>query len=673
MKIYLLDLAHTQTVTDQSLTVPLSIGYIKAYLVQEMGDSVDVKLFKHPEEALANIITDQPDIVGFANYGWNRDLNLKVGSYIREILPNALLVAGGPNIDPAENLRTKFLKEFSFLDYAIIMGGEEPFAELVSWWREGQKNKDDLPNNLIWLEGDKLHSTPERPLKKIIENIPSPYLAGYLDEFLARNMVPLLETNRGCPFSCAFCAWGMASQDLVRRFDHIRAIEEIEYIGARSQAKNWIVCDANFGILKRDIELAKAIRKVKDTTGFPAHCHVWTAKNVTERNLEIGEIFGDMAVPCMAVQSMDDEVLKNIKRSNISIDTYKEYQQKFHAMGQQTYSDTIIPLPAETMESHISGLTQLMNFGVDLIANHNMRLLAGAETNSDETREKFDFKTRYRLIHGDAGEYKTPTGKTIKSFEYEESLRATSTMPEEDVFYLRKLHFLVEFCWNVEAYKPLLTLLQANNINPMVALTKLIEVPSGLVSDEVSNKIKEFWAEFDDLSSAEWFNSTAEIEEYFSHEENFSKLVNLEYEKLNTLFVVKLLQGYKEEFDAVIRAISAQELPDNPELLNDIMGYVVSTFPSLNHPDDEMVIDLSGGFVSQELEIDDLAANSKAAQIRLYESDKRREVIEIILNSEGKTLSKILNTQGISMGQLKFSIDEGYGYGRRFKQYLLRT
>ena len=39
------------------------------------------------------------------------------------------------------------------------------------------------------------------------------------------------------------------------------ALEEIKYAGARSNAKNWIVCDANFGLLKRDINLAKAIEK----------------------------------------------------------------------------------------------------------------------------------------------------------------------------------------------------------------------------------------------------------------------------------------------------------------------------------------------------------------------------------------------------------------------------
>ena len=194
------------------------------------------------------------------------------------------------------------------------------------------------------MDKNKLVYTGNRPLKKNITNILSPYLSGSLDEFIDLGMVPLFETNRGCPFKCAFCAWGSASKDLVRRMDLDVALEEIKYVGEKSEAKNWIVCDANFGLLKRDVELARAIRKVKDEKGRPDKCDIWLAKNTTDRNLEIAEIMGDMIVPVMAVQTLADEVLKNINRDNISTDTYAAYQRRFHSIGSKTYSDVIVPL-----------------------------------------------------------------------------------------------------------------------------------------------------------------------------------------------------------------------------------------------------------------------------------------------------------------------------------------
>ena len=49
-----------------------------------------------------------------------------------------------------------------------------------------------------------------------LDDIPSPYLEGYLDEFLAEpKLSPLLESNRGCPFSCTFCVDGINDRSKV--------------------------------------------------------------------------------------------------------------------------------------------------------------------------------------------------------------------------------------------------------------------------------------------------------------------------------------------------------------------------------------------------------------------------------------------------------------------------
>lgn len=60
--------------------------------------------------------------------------------------------------------------------------------------------------------------------------------------------------------------------------------------------------------MKLDVELARAVRKVKDEKGRPDKCDIWFAKNTTYRNLEIAEIVEDMTAPVMAVQTLADEV-----------------------------------------------------------------------------------------------------------------------------------------------------------------------------------------------------------------------------------------------------------------------------------------------------------------------------------------------------------------------------
>lgn len=617
-KIFLADLAHTYGVADHVLTMPLGIGYVKAYAIDALGDSVDIRLFKHPERFLAAVHDQQPHVIGFANYGWNQNLNREIGRYVRKAAPRALIVAGGPNIDPGASRRAAFMAKHDYLDFLIVDGGEEPFTDLVKWNREDQRDFGRLPSNVVWRDGDTVRATKERALKKIIEHLPSPYLGGHLDEFLDAGLIPLFETNRGCPFRCTFCAWGSASKNLVRRIDLDQAIAEVKYVGERSNARHWIICDANFGILPRDLEIAQAIRKVKDTKGRPRTCDIWLAKNVTDRCLAIGEVLGDMAVPVMAVQSLDEEVLRHIKRDNISLDTYEQYQQKFHKIGSRTYSDLIVPLPSETLDSHLGALRTLMTLGVDIIQNHNMRLLAGAETNSDETRERFQFRTKYRLIHGDAGMYRAPDGSTIRSFEHEESLRSTNTMSEAEVFWLRKLHFMVDFAWNIEVYKPMLDLGLCHGVNPVDVMLKVVHHKS----------LEPFFEHFDRCSSEEWYDDEAAIQGYFFRPENFQRLINREFEKLNIQFSVIALQLFKRMFDAAMSE-ALREFDAVPVgALADTEALCFALFPPLD----------------------------QEPPVPFVETESRKELRSLINKAHGTTLSKILNTNGISLRDLKLTI-----------------
>lgn len=523
----------------------------------------------------------------------------------------------------------------------------------MTWWRDTTRDPAALPSNLVWRQDGELHENGERPLKKIIDDIPSPYLSGILDEFLTAGMIPMFETNPGCPFKCTFCAWGSASKHLVRPMDVDQALAEIAYVGEPSDARNLIVCDANFGILKRDVELAKAIRAVRDSKGAPAMCHIWLAKNATERNLEIGEILGDMTVPVMAVQSLEDEVLENIKRDNISTETYAEYQKKFHRMGSRTYSDLIVPLPAETLERHLAALRQLFDMGVDIIQNHNMRLLAGAETNSIEPRSQFGFETKYRLIHGDAGEYHAPDDTVIRVFEYEESLRSTTTMSEDDLLYLRKLHIPVDFRWNIEVYKPLLRATQAYGSIPVDVLISILHTAAIGGSVEIAG----FFERFDEMSRDEWFDSDDEIEPHFADSTQFQRLIDQELEELNILFSVILLREAKSDFDSLIEAV-IRDLGTVPEtILRAAADYTFSSFPSLADDRLPAAIDLPENYLSFDPEAGpDFVLSAGHRSFALDEPPERREVRRILGASRDQTLSKILNTQGIALCDLRLSV-----------------
>ena len=54
MLIYLADLAHTYSTKNESLMVPLNIGYLKAYALEKHKDKIEIKLFKDPQKLLGS-------------------------------------------------------------------------------------------------------------------------------------------------------------------------------------------------------------------------------------------------------------------------------------------------------------------------------------------------------------------------------------------------------------------------------------------------------------------------------------------------------------------------------------------------------------------------------------------------------------------------------------------
>ena len=99
------------------------------------------------------------------------------------------------------------------------------------WEGSARHEFDHIPGISFQRDG-RVVTTPERARIANLDDIPSPFLEGILpfrDKYgKAIYDVALLETNRGCPYSCAFCYWGGAIGQKVRAFSRERLREELE-------------------------------------------------------------------------------------------------------------------------------------------------------------------------------------------------------------------------------------------------------------------------------------------------------------------------------------------------------------------------------------------------------------------------------------------------------------
>ena len=304
--------------------------------------------------------------------------------------------------------------------------------------------------------------------------------------------------------------------------------EELNYIARKSAHQPyWICCDANFGILKRDVKIAGMLQQIKNEYGYPVKVELWHSKNTGDRNIEIVRILNDHE-GYIAIQSTDTEVLKNCGRRNISfkeIERHIDYYKEHHM---EVLTDILIGLPGETAESHLNTLIKAFDLGFGKINPMNIRMLPGSQYESKADREKYLIKTKFRPIFGAYGIY---DGQRV--FEIEESVRATKDMSEIELEGFKIVHWLVYFCWNTGFIKPFLKFAQLHGVNPALILHELYTTkPSSLV-DVFSKMEKE--------SMAEWFETKEEMIQHYEQQMYFDEVVN-NFVKLNAAWVANMFQ-----------------------------------------------------------------------------------------------------------------------------------
>ena len=278
---------------------------------------------------------------------WNSNINSQIIKYSKKVSNQIITVLGGPFFAKNDKLwLKKYFDTNKYLDFYVSGEGEWKFIELVKQARSQsysvEKMLSKLSPDIFYRNknGEVLQGTvPLQEVldhrykdtrKKDLDTIKSPYLTGRLDRFFkVDGMVPMIETVRGCPYGCTFCCWGDPSLSRLSAFSEERVYKELDYIAKRS--KNFtrlIIADGNFGILKRDILLANYLNKLNLKYGWPKSIYLYFAKNSNDNIVKIASVLGKMIKVSLARQTMNEDVLKNIKRKNINDETFYKVQKQ---------------------------------------------------------------------------------------------------------------------------------------------------------------------------------------------------------------------------------------------------------------------------------------------------------------------------------------------------------
>lgn len=517
------DLTHTTT-SLSSDTIPINLGFIAEYCKANLNGNVEFKLFKYPGDLITALKSEHPDILTMSSYPWNRLLSLEVMKFYDNINDNHLNVLGGPNF-PMNDIQ--FYKTHPQMNFYIPGEGEIPFSNIV------QKVIDDgvseTKNTTNPISGSISLRNNEFLFKDLfinindLNNIPSPYTSGILDEFFDSKLNPFIQTNRGCPFRCAFCHTGSnPAFKKIRMFSQESVFEELEYIAKKLKSlrmsKSLLIADSNFGMYPRDLIISSFISELRKEYGFPKYVIADYGKEKRDNVLAcFRELNKDLKKNyiSVAVQSTSDIVADNIKRKRFDKADYLRFIDTVREQDNAVLSEIIIPLPGETKDSHMSTLKTLINAKV-MVMPYTLILLNGTELNSPESKFKFGFETKYRIVPRNYGTY-----DSIRSIEVEKVAVSTNTMTFNEYLDLRSLHLLIKVFYENSTFNTLIRLAEENETSLEEWILKCYEnVPN------MPPELKEVFDDFKEAMVIELWDSEEELIEFFKQEINYKKLLS---------------------------------------------------------------------------------------------------------------------------------------------------
>jgi tRNA A37 methylthiotransferase MiaB len=581
------DPTYTQQAVSADL-IPQAVGGIATYTEKMVSLNEPIRVFKYPEK-LAQALDEHgcPDVIGFSNYVWNCDLSSAFARRIKELSPKTIVVFGGPNYPIQPVVQEQFLRERPYIDFCINKEGELAFANLIAAIIESNGNLDQVHGTLASVHSigpdDNAHLTGEVERIRDLSEIPSPYTTGRMDEFFDGKLLPIIQTNRGCPFSCTFCVEGVryynkiylnSQSKMSAEIHHIgKKMEEIRHLGGRNDL---FIADSNFGMYKDDIDTCKVIAEAQEKYNWPEYINVATGKNQKERVLAASKLINGALRLSGSVQSLDPEVLENISRANIGADGLMQLALEAADIGANSYSETILCLPGDSKEKHYNTLRQVIEASFNMVSTFQLMMLPGTNMNTEETREKFGMITRFRVFPRCYGFYDVQ-GERIVSAEIEEICVALNTLTFDDYLDCRKMHLLIAVFHNDGVFGSLLRYLRTNGYS----VFRWLEIIHG---SQLPLRLDQLIEEFLQDTRDELWGTREELEQFIQQPGTIEKYLDGELGN-NLLFTYKTraLIGYVNELAEVAQAATFQVLdergdadPEAPSFIDDAIAYQVS-------------------------------------------------------------------------------------------------
>ena len=414
---------------DGSVYLPYAVGTLIANCLRypDVTDEYAFPDIIFYREKLADAMKKirDPYLVAFSCSVWNMEYDKALARLIRKAYPDCVIVFGGHNTGTGP----KLLEEEDCIDVLLFGEGEEAFVQLLQ--KLPQNDLHAVPS-IAFRENGKAVCTPKL-VPGSLRDLPSPYLTGVFDRLLEEHpdmdFLSVLETNRGCPYNCAYCDW--VNEKTMRFFPMEKVKQEILWL-ARHRIAYCFCGDSNFGMFPRDLQIAAFLVETKKQYGYPEVFRPCYEKNSADRVFEICALLNSVQMDkgaTLAYQTLCPEALENIGRSNLTMEHFAGLLQRYNEAQIPTYSELILGLPGETYESFSRGICRLLENG-----QHNSLSVYHCEIlpNSAMAAPEYIKKHGIEVIRVSFNHIHSAPKNDEEVREYSYLVRSTATMSPDD-------------------------------------------------------------------------------------------------------------------------------------------------------------------------------------------------------------------------------------------------
>ena len=515
------DLTHTSQGIS-NISFPLGISLVASKFKKDLNEDAEIDIFKYPEDLGKNLDKKNLLISCFSNYSWNLDISHEFAKQIKTKSPETIIIFGGPNYPKEKDEQKKFLLSHPAIDFYINGEGELSFINLFNRLKELDFNIKKFKGgnleieNCHYLHNEEIISNDKLSRVENLDEVPSPYLSGLMEKFFDGILIPVIQTTRGCPFKCTYCQEGDNYFDKIKRFSDKRIIGELEYIAENTKVPQLIIADSNFGMYKEDLETCRSINKICEKYNWPKYVDTSLGKNKQCVSEAVSVLKGSVLLSA-PVQSTNEEVLKNIKRKNISIKKIIELSKIGHRYNANSLSEIILGLPGDTKDAHFKSMLDMINAEINVVRSHQLLMLPGSEIYNSNQRKKYGIVTCFRLQPRCFGEY-TFLGNDFPSAEIDEICIANNTMSFEDYLECRSFDLSIEIFYNNAIFRELTSFLGHENIQASYLIKKIHE-------KILKSQLKELYSSFIQETKNSLWENKKDLENLIKNREEINKYI----------------------------------------------------------------------------------------------------------------------------------------------------